>query len=349
MEKQEPESQSAVERQYTGQVSDQLQTGLYYYNARYYSSQTARFIQTDQLNELNRYSYVKNNPLILVDPSGNSAKYIFNKELNLYSDDDPGPSSYYWTEDNGWNNGVGWVLYHQMGPTDREAYFKAKEEDGVSEYLTETYSYLEPDAGDFIFQLIAAAGCEPIDWAITLEAWKEGDFQATDMLGFLPIIPGAAGRIARSIPSREALNLGDSVFRQSRILKAIEGMAKKGDFKMVTDFLYRKLDRMGVEIRMGNGPAGTALGLNGQGIFILSNGFFSRTTAEQLFWTQHRYKSLALRRANQRDNLNLLMQLFRTDLDFLEMMKKGGLGNEIYESLLLEINRKMQAVLDAYN
>ncbi len=39
----EPENQSAVERQYTGQVSDQSQTGLYYYNVRYYSPQTAGF------------------------------------------------------------------------------------------------------------------------------------------------------------------------------------------------------------------------------------------------------------------------------------------------------------------
>lgn len=70
MEKQEPESQRAVERQYTGQVSDQDATGLYYYNARYYSPQTANFTQADPIKGLNRYIYVSSNPLIYIDPEG---------------------------------------------------------------------------------------------------------------------------------------------------------------------------------------------------------------------------------------------------------------------------------------
>ncbi len=73
MEKQEPESQRAVERQYTGQVSDQDATGLYYYNARYYSPQTALFTQADTAaDDLNRYSYTGGNPVKFSDPSGYS-------------------------------------------------------------------------------------------------------------------------------------------------------------------------------------------------------------------------------------------------------------------------------------
>lgn len=61
-----------TERQYTSQVSDVDQTGLYYYNARYYNPQIAKFTQADEIEGPNRYAYVGNNPLKHVDPSGNS-------------------------------------------------------------------------------------------------------------------------------------------------------------------------------------------------------------------------------------------------------------------------------------
>ena len=63
---------------YTGQILDE-DTGLYYYNARYYDPELGRFIQADTVvpsagdpQSLNRYSYGLNNPLKLVDPSGHS-------------------------------------------------------------------------------------------------------------------------------------------------------------------------------------------------------------------------------------------------------------------------------------
>src|SRR3989344_3019710 len=56
----------------TGQVSDTDLTGLYYYNARYYNPQIAKFTQADsQGDTLNKYTYVGNNPIIYTDPSGN--------------------------------------------------------------------------------------------------------------------------------------------------------------------------------------------------------------------------------------------------------------------------------------
>ncbi len=61
---------------FTGKDLD-LDTGLYYYNARWYDSEIGRFISEDtyqgELNNpqtLNLYIYVQNNPLIYVDPSG---------------------------------------------------------------------------------------------------------------------------------------------------------------------------------------------------------------------------------------------------------------------------------------
>jgi RHS repeat-associated protein len=65
-----------LSHRYTGQVLD-ADTGLYYYNFRYYDPQLGRFIQADDIipdfanpQSYNRYSYVLNNPLRYSDPSG---------------------------------------------------------------------------------------------------------------------------------------------------------------------------------------------------------------------------------------------------------------------------------------
>ena len=61
---------------FTGQEWDG-ERGLYYYNARYYDPKLARFISADTIvpkmfdpQALNRYSYVANNPIKYIDPSG---------------------------------------------------------------------------------------------------------------------------------------------------------------------------------------------------------------------------------------------------------------------------------------
>jgi len=71
---------------YTGQRLD-ADTGLYFYNARYYDPALGRFTQPDTIvpdpslrsgrapgdpQSLNRYSYAGNNPLRYVDPSGHA-------------------------------------------------------------------------------------------------------------------------------------------------------------------------------------------------------------------------------------------------------------------------------------
>jgi RHS repeat-associated protein len=62
--------------QFTGQRTDK-ENGLVYLGARYYDAQTGRFISPDSIipdienpQSLNRYSYVLNNPLTLIDPTG---------------------------------------------------------------------------------------------------------------------------------------------------------------------------------------------------------------------------------------------------------------------------------------
>jgi RHS repeat-associated protein len=66
------------ERRFTGQILDP-ESGLYYYGARYYDPELARFISPDPIvpspgdpQSLNRYSYVRNNPVKYIDPTGHS-------------------------------------------------------------------------------------------------------------------------------------------------------------------------------------------------------------------------------------------------------------------------------------
>jgi RHS repeat-associated protein len=66
-------------RQYTGQIKD-AEIGLYFYNARYYSSAVGRFLSADTIvpspsdpQQLNRYAYGLNNPVKYIDPSGHCA------------------------------------------------------------------------------------------------------------------------------------------------------------------------------------------------------------------------------------------------------------------------------------
>ena len=61
---------------FTGQIEDDS-TGLYFYNARYYSGSLGRFISADTIvpgagnpQAFNRYSYVLNSPLNYIDPTG---------------------------------------------------------------------------------------------------------------------------------------------------------------------------------------------------------------------------------------------------------------------------------------
>jgi RHS repeat-associated protein len=69
---------------FTGHERD-FETGLDYMLARYYGSSLARFLSTDPGDDtyldapqsLNKYCYVRNNPLNLIDPSGKTAREDF--------------------------------------------------------------------------------------------------------------------------------------------------------------------------------------------------------------------------------------------------------------------------------
>ena len=82
-----PQANFQVSRRFTGQVFD-AESGLYYYNARYYDPELGRFIQADtdipdlsNPQSYNRYSYCVNDPLRYTDPTGHSFWSNFNPSL----------------------------------------------------------------------------------------------------------------------------------------------------------------------------------------------------------------------------------------------------------------------------
>ncbi len=84
---------------YTGREYDK-EINLYYYRARYYSSDLWRFISRDpigQVDDVNIYSYVANNPVMFRDPMGTDKK-IYNSTdlLNTYKSDAVEELSYWW-------------------------------------------------------------------------------------------------------------------------------------------------------------------------------------------------------------------------------------------------------------
>src|SRR5690606_26175097 len=83
-----------IKQRFTGQYEDE-ESGLYYYQQRYYDPALSRFISADPLyleemdkrgtnsQELNLYAYVRNNPLRYVDDSGLAAVAISGEGLGF--------------------------------------------------------------------------------------------------------------------------------------------------------------------------------------------------------------------------------------------------------------------------
>jgi len=76
---------------FTGRRFD-LETGLYYYRARYYDPDTGRFLQTDPIgygDGINWYNYCGNNPLNFTDPSGSVRLKVTGEYMITAWDNDP--------------------------------------------------------------------------------------------------------------------------------------------------------------------------------------------------------------------------------------------------------------------
>ena len=78
-----------IERFYTGQVYDR-ESGLYYYNARYYSPNVGMFITADPaMDGANHYAYAGCNPVMYNDPSGCETVTIDTGYKSNYTYDTP--------------------------------------------------------------------------------------------------------------------------------------------------------------------------------------------------------------------------------------------------------------------
>ena len=82
---------TSTERNYTGQLR-QNEIGLYYYNARWYMPYLNRWVQPDTIvpnpgnpQDLNRYAYVRGNPLKYTDPSGHDVMIVGGAGTDLWS------------------------------------------------------------------------------------------------------------------------------------------------------------------------------------------------------------------------------------------------------------------------
>jgi RHS repeat-associated protein len=77
-----PDNTLPTDHTFTGKKLDES-TGLMYYGARYYDAALGRFVQADPIvpnpanpQDLNRYAYVRNNPLLYIDPSGHDLMIV---------------------------------------------------------------------------------------------------------------------------------------------------------------------------------------------------------------------------------------------------------------------------------
>ena len=75
-----PFGQEIVSSERFSFTGKELDSELYYFNARYYDSDLGRFTSVDPVQDNHPYSYVNNNPMNYVDPSGMQPNNMFREE-----------------------------------------------------------------------------------------------------------------------------------------------------------------------------------------------------------------------------------------------------------------------------
>ena len=76
--------QEGIQYGFTGKEKDE--SGLHYFGARYYDSDLGRFTSVDPVSSNEPYSYVSNNPMMFVDPTGMTEKPL---AIMMYNSNSP--------------------------------------------------------------------------------------------------------------------------------------------------------------------------------------------------------------------------------------------------------------------
>ena len=131
---------------FTGRRFD-IETGLYYYRARYYNPHIGRFMQTDPVgydDGINWYAYCGNNPLAYVDPSGSIIK---RRNPDSYS-----------------------AIFNKPFVIIERSWFDADEQ--VHKYFTDVYQVSDVD---MLYNLIFHDPCHPDSRIISLRIIGHGN------------------------------------------------------------------------------------------------------------------------------------------------------------------------------
>ena len=188
---------------FTGQRWDGV-IRLYDYNARYYDPATGRFIQPDTIvpnpgnpQDLNRYTYVRNNPVRYSDPTGHRF--------------DPGDSA----GAPSCEGGSAYIncVYPEGHPLAGYPIGTTKEEVKRGEAQMRA-----------VTEALIAWLWEPADWTLTLNRWRKGDFSLWDTVGLAPLIPARGARVlGKYIEAADIIPTGQwhHVFSR-KIMEALE-------------------------------------------------------------------------------------------------------------------------------
>jgi RHS repeat-associated protein len=205
-----------ISRRYTGQILDD-DTGLYYYNFRYYDPQLARFIQPDDIipdlanpQSYNRYSYVLNNPLRFTDPTGHSDDDLDDIPLTV--------------------GGAHAMLRQQQSAASAQLYNKSGTEMKGVAATGRAIAEINPVVGAFNGTYEAVSGKDAIDSNKELTGWQRTKSAGGAVLAVAPVVlkTGKFVKVAVAAHEAEETIQGIRAFKSFDAFKRVAGPAGEG-------------------------------------------------------------------------------------------------------------------------
>jgi len=197
-------------------------SGLFYYGARYYDPDNGRFLSADTVKgkrtdpqSLNRYVYVKNNPINFVDPMGNDA--YADEEMEKINSD-PGTRFAY-------------------GSAEKLAPFEEQTEE-IGDVMAETV-----EVANVVAEVAVSIVSEPVDYAMTVTSVAKGE--SSPIFLAVMLAPGSTKAFAVAADatgyfSKRAEDLSDFANKDAWIARnEVEGLkeefAKQGEKYHITN------------------------------------------------------------------------------------------------------------------